>query len=187
MSFAQHFAPRGQHLPPVPLSPLPGVPRMRHSTSPSLQQMPRAGEAQYCPGLQHSVPHCSRLPEAGAHLPSPTHRLHGLQQNISQHPLLPHLPLQHDHSLGQQVGKQASLAGEQYFHPSLDTRVSQMCCARPSPARAREPVLWSEAPTIVAATTRIARRRGIGFANDRASSSRNSVIARKPSCRDCYR
>ena len=67
-------------------------------------------------------------------------------------------------------------ASTQYFHPSLATRVSQTCCVRPSPARAREPELWSHMPTVARANRRSTRRGGIGRARFFASSSRNAVM-----------
>jgi hypothetical protein len=58
LSFAQHFAPRGQHLPPAPDWPLPASPRTRQASSSFLQHMLRLGAAQYSvSGLQQRLPH----------------------------------------------------------------------------------------------------------------------------------
>ena len=151
------------------------------------QQRPRSGSPHVSPRWQHASPHfvtpgrISPLQQLGLtgprpQTPPPRHRddsgLHGLQQNISQQPFEPHFPLQHAHALGQHVGKQASVDDVQYFHPSSATRVSHMCVPAPRATRVAPP---NQTPTAAAPTTRSARRRGIGFASDRASSSRNAV------------
>lgn len=127
----QHFSPGLQQV---------AVVFVRQGVSRDLQQNDRRCEAHFSQGSQHDSPHAllpgrtSPLQQSGLtgprpQTPAPTQRdffgSQGLQQNISQQLLSPHLPLQHAQALGQHVGKHASDAGVQYFHPSSETRVSQ--------------------------------------------------------------